>query len=156
MSDHDGTRRRRLSGSERVLVGEALGWLVLVRVGLAAVPFNRLVSVFSLTLVAPDLAANSDTETEWCQVAERVAWAVRGAAARTPWSSSCLTQSLSGFAMLRRRGIRGTVYLGVGKDGAGDLNAHSWLVSGGRILTGAGERDAFSPIAAYQLRPVRS
>lgn len=75
-----------------------------------------------------------------------VGWAVRAAARRTPWESACLAQALAGKWMLGRRGLRGTVRLGVAKDADGRLEAHAWLCAGDIVLTGGAQMDRFKPI----------
>lgn len=83
---------------------------------------------------------------------ETISWAIRAAAARTPWESACLTQALTGMVMLSRRRINAILYLGVAKDESGSeaLMAHAWLRCGESILTGAGNYDKFTVISTYR------
>ncbi len=80
------------------------------------------------------------------EIAREVGWAVRAAAPKTPWKSACLAQALAGKWMLGRRGVRGTIRLGVAKDADGNLEAHAWLCIGERILTGGGTVRPFTAI----------
>ena len=75
---------------------------------------------------------------------------MQGAAARTPWLSTCLVQSLAGYVMLRRHDVPSVVYLGVAKDAGGELIAHSWLRCGDRLVTGGSSQHRYSVIAAYR------
>ena len=72
-------------------------------------------------------------------IAREVGVAVRAAAPKTPWKSACLAQALAGKWMLARRGLRGTIRLGVAKDADGNLQAHAWLCAGDTVLTGGAQ-----------------
>jgi hypothetical protein len=79
-------------------------------------------------------------------IAREVGWAVRAAAPKTPWKSACLAQALAGKWMLGRRGLHGTIRLGVAKDADGNLQAHAWLCTGDRIVTGGGTAGRFTAV----------
>lgn len=164
----DVARARGLGRERRRLLIEALVWLGLLRAAIAALPFHRVASLLRLT---PSEPAEPQEPEEAAQIppdgrgadgrgaddhgadgrgAEAIGWAVQAAAARTPWLSTCLIQSLAGSVMLRRHELPGIVYLGVAKDPGGELIAHSWLRCGDRILTGAAGHQRYSVIAAYR------
>ncbi|MGA2383794.1 MAG: lasso peptide biosynthesis B2 protein [Gemmatimonadales bacterium] len=83
---------------------------------------------------------------------DRVAWAVAAVARRLP-GMTCLVQSLAALALLRRRGYRPELHIGVRGRGSGaavPLDAHAWVECDGRVV--AGEVD---DLAAYgRLQPV--
>ena len=145
----DVVRARRLSPTERRLLIAAIGWLGLLRVAAAMLPFRRLASLLGLTQSDPSEVSLASGASHRAQ-AEAIGWAVQGVAARTPWLSTCLVQSLAGYLMLRRHGVPSIVYLGVAKDAAGEFTAHSWLRCGDRIVTGGGSAQRYSAIAAYR------
>jgi hypothetical protein len=60
---------------------------------------------------------------------KRVGWAVRGAAVRTPWHSSCLAQALAGAQMLKHRSLPAILRLGAARNPTKSkkLEAHVWL-----------------------------
>jgi len=60
-----------------------------------------------------------------------------------------MLQAMTGKVMLRRRGIPGTLYLGLAKDGDSALSAHAWLRCGERILSGGPTHDQFTVIAHF-------
>jgi hypothetical protein len=138
-----------LPWAERWLLLEAAAWLGLVRAALWLIPFRRIVTWMGLAQgesqpeAVPALAAQ----------AAQVGWAVQAVARRTPWQSACLAQALAGSLMLRRRGLPGTLYLGVSKDAAGPekLAAHAWLRCGDHILTGANGHERFKVISTFKL-----
>jgi hypothetical protein len=80
---------------------------------------------------------------------QRVGTAIRRASRNLPWKAQCLAQVIAATAMLRLRGIEGTVYLGVAKEGDQNLIAHAWLRSGSTIVTGAEGLHGHSVIATF-------
>jgi hypothetical protein len=158
----DVVRARGLSPTERRLIFEAIMWLGLVRIAMATLPYRRVASLLRLTQSAASDVSNASTadfgagrgyryaDASGGSVAEAIGWAVQGVAARTPWPSTCLVQSLAGYVMLRRHGVPSVVYLGVAKDAEGEFSAHSWLRCGERIVTGGGSLQRYSVIAAYE------
>jgi hypothetical protein len=83
--------------------------------------------------------------------AAAVGWAVRAAASYTPWESTCLVQALAATMLLRLRGIDCTLYLGVARDRVTPeaITAHAWLRCGELLLTGAAERERYTPVASF-------
>jgi hypothetical protein len=150
----DVVRARGISLAEWRLLLEAIVWLGLVRVATATLPFRRVASLLRLTQSdASDVSSGRLADRESGRAgrdAGAIGWAVQGAAARTPWPSTCLVQSLAGHVMLRRHGVPSVLYLGVAKDAAGEFTAHSWLRCGDYIVTGGGSAQRYSAIAAYR------
>lgn len=85
------------------------------------------------------------------QLARLIGQAVCSAAGNTPWQSVCLPQAVAGQWMLKRRGISGTLYLGVAKTDAKpeQLAAHAWLSCGGLILTGKEGHRQFTIVSTF-------
>lgn len=149
----DIARARSLSPRQRWLVAEAAVWLCLLKVATSVLPHRRVTSMLRLVASsAPDGALAAPADRRPGAAGDHPAatgWAVQAAAARTPWRSTCLVQSLAGYVILRSHGVPSAVYLGVAKNGAGEFVAHSWLCCGDRILTGGGHQ-RYSVIARYQ------
>jgi hypothetical protein len=142
---------RARTWAERGLLLEAILCLGLARAAILMLPFRRVVALCRLTQgetpksLAPELVVR----------AARVGWAVRAASVRSPWQSTCLAQALAATLMLRRRGVPGTLYLGVARrhqSGSGRLEAHAWLRCGETILTGVGDHDRFTAISSFHAR----
>ena len=89
-------------------------------------------------------------------VAQRVRWAVEAVARHSPVRFVCFPQTLAGYAMLRRRGVEGTVVYGVARSPAGRLTAHTWLLVGERILLGAEGTGAFTPVERWGRGPAEN
>jgi hypothetical protein len=135
------------SWSERALLLEAFICLGVMRAAIGRMPFRCIAVRLGLTQVE---TCEVRKTSEVCQVT-RIGWAVRVAAARTPWQSTCLVQALAGMALLRRRNIAGALYLGVAKDASAPelLVAHAWLRCGDVILTGESERKRYSVVSCF-------
>jgi len=141
----DATRFLSLSMAQRHLLIEAIGWLLMLRIATLTLPYRRVASLLRLT--PSGAKGGPPVSSSDCAPA---GWAVQAAACRTPWLSTCLVQSLAGYAILRRRRVPSVVYLGVAKDAGGKLIAHSWLRCGDHIVTGGGDHWRYSVIACYR------
>lgn len=135
---------RRLDWAQRGLLLEATLWLGVARLGLLLVPFRRM---------APWLGAHMAQTVEHVTAREAalaadVGWAVQAMARRTPWQSACLAQAISAKAMLRRRGVPSTLYLGLARDEEGTLTAHAWLRCGALVVTG-GDHDDYTVMSSF-------
>lgn len=84
------------------------------------------------------------------EAADAIGRAVRAAASRTPWASSCLVQVVAAQRMVRARGIGGTVFIGAAKQGeAEQFGAHAWLKCGDVFVTGEAGHEAHTVIARF-------
>ena len=66
----------------------------------------------------------------------------------TPWESKCLVRALTARYLLHRKGIKTTLYLGVGKDENGKMIAHSWLRCGELYVSG-GDGSNYATVAKF-------
>lgn len=133
-------RRSTLSPRDRALLGEAFACLALARLATLLLPFR---------VVARGLGAHNEESTRAEPAtarARRVGAAVAVAARRTPWRSLCLEQAVAAKAMLRRRGIPSTLYLGVT---AAPFEAHAWVRVGEVNVTGGTDVDRFAVVATF-------
>lgn len=131
----------------RLLLLKACLLLGILRMAVLLLPFRGLTRIFNLTV-----GDNADMPSpELRERAEMIAWAIRAAARRTPWQSTCLVQGLAGLTLLRGYGILCTLFLGVakGESSPEQLEAHAWLCCGGHIITGAEGHGRFSVIASF-------
>jgi len=139
---------RRLTGTDRALALEALAWLGVMRLALRLLPFPRLLAWMRL--------APGETPAQPAPAsAGRIGWAVRAAAARTPWESACLVQALAAARTLERRHLASTLYLGAARpsDRPAGLQAHAWLRCGAVVLTGENERRNFPVLTSFRATP---
>lgn len=124
----------QLRASDQLLLVQAFGWVAAVRVGLAVMPFRKLLRLTTSRIPsgprpAPEVKADH---------VRRIVWAVLVASRRIVPDRPCLTQALAARVLLRRRDIDTSLRIGVKKEKAA-LVAHAWLEEGGRIIIG-GER----------------
>ena len=137
----------RLTWLERGRLLEACIWLGMMQTSVQLLTFRLTTRFLGLTIGEDPRQFASD------QI-DQIGWAIRVAAAHTPWRSTCLVQALAGMMMLKRRGLPGTLCLGVAKStcktSSVSIDAHAWLRSGGKILVGAGVHERFNQIAAFK------
>lgn len=134
----------RRSPSDNLYIIQAGVLLSLASVAGRAVPFKYL---------APHLGAyleesSSEESPHGAVTVARVRRAVMVAASSLPWMPSCFAQAITAKIMLRRRGLQSTLYLGVACEGK-QMYAHAWLRNGTNVVTGAEERERFSPVAWF-------
>ena len=137
----------RASWPDRALVAEAALSLALARAGVIAVPFR---------LIADRLGAHMEEsdctdDPGGAELGRRIGWAIGVVSARVPWRTKCLEQALAAKAMLRRRGIPNTLYLGVARtaDREAALNSHAWLRTGTLHVTGGSHVDRYAVLSTF-------
>jgi hypothetical protein len=133
-------RLRRLASRDGALAAEAVAWLALARVAVVVLPFRVLSRRLGLR------KGETPTTVAASPVSSRVGWAVAAAARRTPWRSKCLEQAIAAKAMLRRRGIESTLYLGVVRE---PVAAHAWLRVGELNVTGGQDVSRYAVVASF-------
>lgn len=128
----------RLPGGRKLMVSEALLALMVARLAIAALPFRRIAA-----WVGTAGAESCGTAPpEQVETAKMVGWAVERLGRKVPWDARCLTQAVAAWAMLKRRGLDGTISFGAAKSESGELKAHAWLRFGPCVVTGgAGHED---------------
>jgi hypothetical protein len=102
-----------------------------VRIGLSLVPFPR----FQVLLAR--LRAKARVKSGSGPTAEQLARDIRVVSSYVP-RATCLTQALAGQVLLQHFGHRAVVHVGVTKD-EGQIQAHAWLESGGKVVIGESE-----------------
>ncbi|MEW6257169.1 MAG: lasso peptide biosynthesis B2 protein [Pseudomonadota bacterium] len=108
----------------------------------AAAPLPAPAPVDGLCEVDPGMG-HPERCFEGCR---RLARTVERAARRSPVPLTCLVQALALWILLHRRGILGTIRLGV-RPGKAGPEAHAWLSVADRIILGGRGTHAFTPIA---------
>jgi hypothetical protein len=134
-----------LPPADRGCLVEAGFWLGIARLAILVLPFRW---------VAPRLGRHMARSPEEAgavsaELLDRISWAVATASCHLPWDCLCLAQAMAGKAMLKRRRVPSTLYLGLVKDNGAQLQAHAWLRCGERILTGQQGMTEFTVIATF-------
>jgi hypothetical protein len=128
-----------LSGADQWLLLRAAAWLAIARMMLIAIPFQRLVK----KLTAEDQAAIPEADPE---LLKRVGFAVAAAANNVPWRSDCFPQTIAARMLLKSKGFRSTIHIGVERLGDDILNGHAWLTCGETVVTGGGELHRYTEL----------
>jgi len=130
-----------------MLAAEALALLAGFRVALAWVPVRRIIATVARRRPGETPAAGDTNQTR--TIARRVQWAVIAATRHSPVEFVCFPQALAGYTMLRRRGLPRTLVYGVARSPAGELVAHTWLMSGEQMLLGGDAAREFTEIERW-------
>ena len=138
-------RYRRISPAQKRLLREAFGALATARIVLACIPFRRIAA----WLGTKGAESAASVTPEQAQLAEQVGWAVSAVARRIPWDGRCFAQALAATAMLRRRGVDGTVSFGVCEGATAGFEAHAWLRVGARMVTGGAGYERFKAFTTF-------
>ena len=139
----------QLGVSDQCLLVEAALLLGLVRLGLRALSFGtlwRLLTRFSGRPSGSSRAASRQ--------ADRITWAVRVASPYVLGVRPCLAQALAAQLLLVRRGFPTLLRVGVTRVGRGPVQAHAWMETDGRVVTGGSrtELDRYIPLLALESR----
>jgi Transglutaminase-like superfamily len=120
-----------------LLLEPSARWLLLktglllwaVRLGLWLLPLPRLRRLLA------KLRPSQPMAPEDLRSIEKIVWAVTIASRYVP-AATCLTQALVGQILLAHYGEAAFLQIGVTKNEAGELEAHAWVESRGRVVIG--------------------
>jgi len=137
-----------ISSGRKGLLLEALCTLLGAWIAMRLIPFKSIAAWLG------EVGGESpQTETEAnLRDARAIGWAVQAIARRVPWDSRCLAQALAGTAMLRRRGLEGTVSFGAARDEKSAFTAHAWLRFGPLMVTGGPGHKRFQLFTTFARR----
>ena len=120
--------------SDQLLLLAALGRVCFVRLGLWMLPFRVVREKVERITISAN-TSSGPRATQDLGVVLRVASSVRRASRYIP-AATCLTQALATQILLARRGQVSHLRIGVSKGQEGELKAHAWVESQGRIVIG--------------------
>ena len=138
-------RYRQISPEQRSLLWEAVAALACARVAMACLPFRRIAA----WLGTPGAEGPGEATPADDRMAESIGWAVSVLGHRVPWDGRCLAQALAAMAMLRRRGVEGTVSFGVREGASAGFEAHAWLRVGRSVVTGGAGHESFKAFTTF-------
>lgn len=125
------------------MVFEAAVLLGIARLMIRRVRFEKLAPRLGRHMAeTPD--AHSPEERA---IAREVRWAVSAAVRHVPFEAVCFPQAIAAMYMLRRRGVAGTLYLGVNRERG--LDAHAWVRAGRTIITGGADSKDYRTISTF-------
>ena len=129
----------------RSLVLEAAARLTMAVVLVRCVPFRTVARRLGLARAESPLVLSDTTE----RIVREITGAIRIVVERAPFEYSCLAQAFAAKAMLRRRGIASTLYLGVYPGSRAVLRAHAWLRCGATVVTGGEGKEHCVAVATF-------
>jgi hypothetical protein len=137
-------RLLRLSGSNRLMLAEALVSLSSASLAINLLPFRRTVEAMKVRL--RDVEPESEEQQ---RLIAQCRWAVLAWADRVPWRAVCFQRGLALHLMLRRRGIRSILHYGVAQSEKHGLRAHVWIDVGDQTVLGGEEAPHFTCLASF-------
>lgn len=146
------SRYRSLTPTKRLLISEAIFFLLLARIQILILPFSRIASALG-SLHEPSSRLATGTNPVDSQPAHEVSWAIQRAAAFLPFRLLCLPRALAGFRMLARRGVHARLHFGVPpQEHSRGLTTHAWLDACDVEVTGFPEAHSCAEIGFYAHR----
>jgi hypothetical protein len=145
-------RFRQVDSRRRMLLPEAVAYLLAARLALIVIPFPRLARRLGSFVPPTDgrvSEGRAPAPDETVQLAEAVSWAVTRAARYVPFKAVCLPQAMAAQVMLRRRGVKSVMHFGAAKGTEKPLDAHAWLDAAGVEVTGYPVAEGFAEIACF-------
>jgi hypothetical protein len=128
-------RFQALPPHRRRLVCEAAVLLASILVGLRILPFLRLRRLVDRCAALGSATNGTVSDTVLRRAAvNSVEWAIGAVAARM--RASCLARALAAAAMLRRRGVRCDLRLGVRPATSAAIEAHAWVECDDGLVVG--------------------
>jgi hypothetical protein len=138
-------RIKQLTQQRRHLLVEALVTLAVVRLAMLLLPFHRIATwMGTVGATTPE-----QTTPNELLMAKEIGWAIGVLARRVPWDGRCLAQALAGMAMLRRRGLQGTISFGASRGEKYTFMAHAWLRFGPLLVTGGAEYERYNVFTTF-------
>ena len=84
------------------------------------------------------------------QEVKDVFYAIRKIDKHAFWKTTCYTQAISARLLLKRKGIKSKIYLGMTKDNDNKLLAHAWTKVGEKVITGGGNLDKYKVLYIFE------
>ena len=131
--------------SEKILLLEAAFWLPISRFLIEFIPMRLYMRPF---LGKHMVESDRNPNTQIIPFLRKVAWATNAMSRRMPWKNKCFALAMAARMILRFRGIESTLYLGLKKDDANNLNAHAWLRCRDFFVTG-GDGTGFVSVSSF-------
>lgn len=120
-----------LDNQEQFLFFEALYFQYKVWFLMLYLPFRKM--------FAPEDYCNVSESHASTLILERTRVAISRADTLAFWKNRCLVKSLAAYRMLKRRGIRASLHLGLSTGHGGTPVAHAWLQVGNFEVVSRGE-----------------
>lgn len=97
----------------------------------------------------PPRREKAETDRDTRPAAVLVRWAIAAVSRRLPWRVNCLPQALAAAAMLHRRGVANTLYIGAQRSPERSFRGHAWVMAGDICVTGGRDSSDLPVFARY-------
>jgi Transglutaminase-like superfamily len=134
-----------LPAADRRLLMEAAFFLGASRIGLHLLPFRTL-----CRLLERAQCSSSGSFRMQRLAPNRITWAVNLMAPYVLGARPCLPQALAAQVLLLRRGVPARLRVGVARGAWGEVRAHAWIETGGKVVIGGSPRELarYTPLLA--------
>jgi hypothetical protein len=146
----------QLKTSDKYILIRVVALMLVIRIGLSVVPFRVLLELLrSWRERQPDRRALDQKS------AKRALWGIRLIGPYVP-GATCLTQALAALTLLGHFGQPASLRFGIARQEGGELTAHAWVETEGKIVIGnslhLSHYAILSPInrGRMQERPIRN
>lgn len=133
----------RLDRADRELLVRCACLLTAMRIGLCVMSVSKLHALVTCRARRRALPAARRHS------AERIAWAIRGAARYVP-GATCLPQALTAQYVLVRDGHPARLRIGVAVTQDREVAGHAWVESEGAIVLGDHDMTRYTPLPALE------
>ena len=130
------------------LLLETAFYLVIARLALKHVRFQRLTPFFERPARQPELAGEQRAQVR--SEVQRAIWMV---ASRLPGKMVCFPRAIAAQALLRRRGVGTVLYYGARTEADKGLNAHVWVQDGAHPVVGKRSAEGLRVLSRYPSAP---
>jgi hypothetical protein len=136
-----------MSLQRKLLLAEVPLALAVAALRVRLTPFRKLVP----RLGQQGCQASQQLSTAQQELARDAEWLIAALCRRLPVQPTCLMQAVAAKALLSKRGVPSTVYIGIAPPQADgrNVNAHAWLQCGERIVTGRAQSEKFKPMVWF-------
>lgn len=120
-----------LNSSKRQLLISTFVLLILVNLGLSMLSFKKLHKLL-LLISKPQAKYQKQAQISL----EDIIWAVNVSTFYIPGGAKCLSRALTSSVFMSRCCYISSLYIGVAKSQSGELKAHAWVESQGKVVVG--------------------
>jgi Transglutaminase-like superfamily len=124
----------------RLLIGAAIV-LGLMRLGLWLLSLRRLRALLRRDKLQLCRAGSASPD--------RIGWAVQVASRYVP-KATCLAQALTAKMLLESAGFPANLHIGVARGEQERFEAHAWVETDGRVISGGSELERYSPLLLWE------
>ncbi len=136
-----------LSFSKQVVFIECTAWLLVFRMLISILPFKWI--SYLIGLVQAEQSPLFSTSTLNDVYARNIGLAIGSVSRRIGFKKPCMLEALAALQILRLRGVSSILIIGAGYDSSRSLQAHAWLTSGTRTVTGARGSENYAAISIF-------